>query len=119
MRYTSHLLLRGVVRPDDLAFDQQGRLLFSDEIDGTISRLNADGSVTILLVDRVGPKGLVVKQGGTMIFPVQDTSRIVSLAPGASTPSVLRVLPGTPSNAPHGVDGIAFDPTTDTLIVPE
>jgi sugar lactone lactonase YvrE len=121
MRYTSHLLLRGVGRPDDLAFDQQGRLLFSDEIDGTISRLNADGSVTVVLVDRAGPEGLVVQLDGTIIFAEQDTNRIVSLAPGTSTPSVLRVLPGTPSNAPckHGVDGIAFDPTTDTLIVPD
>jgi sugar lactone lactonase YvrE len=119
--YTSHLILRGIGRPDDLAFDQQGRLLFSDEIDGTISRLNADGSVTELLVDRAGLEGLVVKQDGTIIFAEQDTNRIVSLAPGASTPSVLRVLPGTPSNAlcKHGVDGIAFDPTTDTLIVPD
>ncbi|SRR6266700_1614324 len=28
--YTAHLLLRGVGRPDDLAFDPQGHLLFSD-----------------------------------------------------------------------------------------
>lgn len=34
---------------------------------------------------------------------------------------MLHVLPGTPSNAlcKHGVDGIAFDPTTDTLTVPD
>ncbi len=33
----------------------------------------------------------------------------------------LRVLPGTPSNATckHGVDGIALDPTTNTLIIPD
>lgn len=119
--YTSHLILQGVGRPDDLAFDQQGRLLFSDEIDGTISRLNADGSVTVLLVDRAGPEGLVVQPDGTIIFAEQDTNRIVSLAPGSRTPTVLRVLPGTPSTAAckHGVDGIAFDPTTNTLIVPD
>ncbi len=119
--YTAHILLRGVGRPDDLAFDQQGRLLFSDEINGTISRLNADGSVTVLLVDRAGPEGLVVKPDGPIIFAEQDTNRMVSLAPGAKTPVVLHTLPGTPSNASckRGVDGIAFDPTTNTIIVPD
>ncbi|MFL5659681.1 MAG: hypothetical protein ACJ8CB_36575, partial [Ktedonobacteraceae bacterium] len=40
---------------------------------------------------------------------------------GASAPTLLRVLPGTPSNATckHGVDGIALDPTTNTLIIPD
>src|SRR6266700_4237493 len=120
-RYTAHVLLRGVGRPDDLAFDPQGRLLFSDEIDGTVSRLNADGSVTRLLTDRAGPEGMVVRPDGTIIFAEQDTNRIVSLAPGASTPLVLRTLPGVPSSATckHGVDGIAFDPTTNTIIVPD
>lgn len=120
-RYTSQVLLQGVGRPDDLAFDQQGRLLFSDEFDKTISRLNADGSVTLILKDANGPEGLVPLPDGTLIFAEQETNRIVSLAPGASTPTVLRVLPGIPSNASckHGVDSIAFDPTTNTLIVPD
>lgn len=120
-RYTSRVILRGVGRPDDLAFDPQGRLLFSDEFDGTISRLNADGSVTRLLTDRAGPEGMVVKSDGTIIFAEQTTNRIMSLAPGASTPTVLRTLPGIPSsaNCKDGVDGIAFDSTTDTIIVPD
>ncbi len=120
-RYTAHVLLRGVGRPDDLAFDPQGRLLFSDEFDGTISRLNTNGSVTLLLTDRAGPEGLVVKPDGTIIFAEQDTNRIMSLAPGARTPTVLRALPGVASSATckHGVDGIAFDPTTSTIIVPD
>src|SRR5690348_17349508 len=44
IRYTSRVILRGVGRPDDLAFDPQGRLLFSDFYNGTISRVNADGT---------------------------------------------------------------------------
>lgn len=120
-RYTARVVLRGVGRPDDLIFDQQGRLLFSDEIDATISRVNPGGSVTTLLKDKAGPEGMVVRPDGTIIFAEQDTNRIVSLAPGATTPTVLRVLPGTAStaNCKHGVDGIAFDPTTNTIIVPD
>ena len=119
--YTSHVVLKGVGRPDDLAFDQQGQLLFSDETNGTISRINADGVVSLVLKDVNGPEGLVVRPDGTIIFAEQNTNRIVSLAPGSQNPTVLRTLPGTPSNAQckHGVDGIAFDATTGTLIVPD
>jgi len=119
--YTSQIILQGVGRPDDLAFDQNGRMLFSDEINGTISRINVDGSVTVLLHDVAGPEGMVVLPDGTILFAEQKTNRIVSLAPGATIPRVLRTLPGTPSTATckDGVDGIAFDPTTRTLIVPD
>ena len=119
--YTAQVIVQGVGRPDDLIFDQQGRMLFSDEIDATISRVNADGSVTQLLKDPNGPEGLISLPNGTLIFSEQEANRIVSLAPGAKTPTVLRVLPGTPStvNCKHGVDGIALDPTTNTIIVPD
>ena len=65
---------------DDLAFDKQEHLLCSDEIDGTINRLNADGSVTVLLVDSAGPEGLVVKQDGMILFAGQDTNRLARFA---------------------------------------
>lgn len=119
--YRARVILRGVGRPDDLVFDQEGRLLFSDEDDGTISRLNADGSVTRLLNDAAGPEGLVSLPNGTVIFAEQQTNRIMKLLPGTKTPTLLRVLPGTPSAATckHGVDGIVLDPTTNTLILPD
>jgi len=83
--------------------------------------VNADGSVTVLLRGVAGPEGMVVLQDGTMIIAEQHTNRILSLPPGAHSPTVLRTLPGTPSAAPckDGVDGIAFDPTTNTIIVPD
>jgi len=114
-------LLSGGARPDDLTFDQQGRLLFSDFYNGTVSRINADGSVTTILRGLAGPEGLVVLSDGTLIIAVQRTNSIVSLAPGANSPTLLRKLPGTPSTASckDGVDGIAFDPTTQTLIIPD
>jgi sugar lactone lactonase YvrE len=114
-------VLQGVGRPDDLAIDQQGQLLFSDEINGTISRINSDGTVSLVLKDANGPEGLVVLPDGTIIFAEQNTNRIVSLAPGSHTPTALHTLPSTPSNTSckHGVDGIGFDATTNTLIVPD
>ncbi len=120
-RYTSHVILSGAARPDDLTFDQQGRLLFSDFYNGTVSRINANGTVTTMLSGLAGPEGLVVLSDGTLIIAEQRTNRILSLAPGASSPTMLRALPGTPSTeqCKDGVDGIAFDATTQTLIIPD
>ena len=120
-RYTAHVVLSGGARPDDLVFDRQGRLLFSDFYNGTVSRVNSDGSVTRILNGLAGPEGLVVLDDGTLIIAEQRPNRILSLAPGAHLPVVLRNLPGTPSTArcKDGVDGIAFDATTQTLIVPD
>ena len=119
--YTSQVLLSGVGRPDDLAFDQQGHLLFSDFYNGTISRLNADGSATKIITGLAGPEGLVVLSNGTLIVAEQRTNRILTLAPGAKSLTVLRAIPGIPSSAPckDGIDGIALDATTNTLIVPD
>ncbi len=120
-RYTAHVVLRGVGRPDDLVFDQQGRVLFSDYYNGTVSRVNANGTVTVLLHGLAGPEGLVVLSDGTLVIAEQRTNRILALPPGAFSPNILRTLPGMPSTAPckDGVDGIALDPTNNTLIIPD
>ncbi len=119
--YNSRILLSGGARPDDLAFDTKGNLLFSDFYNGTISRLNANDSVTVIQRNIAGPEGLVVLSDGTMIIAEQRSNRILTLAPGAARPTVLRTLPGTPStaNCKDGVDGIAFDSATNSLIIPD
>lgn len=117
--YTSRIVERGGA-PDDLAFNPSGRLIFTSAVQGKISRLNADGSVTLLFRDSHAPEGIVVLADGTKIFSEQSTNRIVSLAPGATTTKVLRVLPGTPgTGCKLGVDAIALDRTTNTIIVPD
>ena len=119
--YVSHVVLQGVGRPDDLVFDNEGHLLFSDAFNGTVSRMNANGTATVLLRGLLEPEGLVVLRDGTLIIAEQGKNRILALAPHASWLSVLRVLPGTPSKAhcKDGVDGIALDATTNTLIIPD
>lgn len=119
--YTRHVLLAGGNRPDDLVFDRAGHLLFSNPHNGTVNRLNADGSVTVLLSNIAAPEGLVVLADGTLVIAEQGTDRILTLSPGSLTPRVLRQLPGIPSTAlcKDGVDGIAFDATTHTLIIPD
>lgn len=121
LRYKARLLLAGRYRPDDLAFDPAGHLIFSDAYRGTVSRLNADGSVTVLVSGLAAPEGLVFLRNGTLIIAEQQTNRILAFSPATAALSVLRVLPGRPSRQPckDGVDGIAFDPTTNTLIIPD
>lgn len=120
-RYKMRLLLWGKYRPDDLAFDPAGHLVFSDPHRGTVSRLNANGSVTVLISGLAGPEGLVFLPNGTLIIAEQQTNRILAYSPATSALTVLRALPGTPTGQPckDGVDGIALDPTTQTLIVPD
>ena len=119
--YIMHTILSGVGRPDDLVFDPQGRLVFSDPHNGTIRRVNADGTVTTIIAGLAAPEGMVYLSNGTLIIAEQDTNRILELAPGSTTPSVLRALPGTSSsqNCKSGVDNIGFDPSTNTLIIPD
>jgi sugar lactone lactonase YvrE len=107
--------------PDDLALDAQGRLLVSDVQAGTISRVEADGTLTLLLGGIAVPEGLVALADGSLVFAEQRTNRVLVLAPGAATPRMLRALPGTPSTAPckDGVDGLGFDPASNTLLVPD
>lgn len=121
LHFKTRVILSGRWRPDDLAFDAQGRLVFSDFYNGTVSRVNANGSVTVLVSGMAGPEGLAYLSDGTLIIAEQRTNRILKLAPGAPSLTMLRVLPGTPSSLPckDGVDGIALDPTTNTLIVPD
>jgi streptogramin lyase len=118
--YTTRLVMRQG-SPDDLALDPQGRLLVSDVQAGTISRVESDGAVTLLLQGLAGPEGLVPLADGSLVIAEQRTNRLLLLAPGATAPRVLRALPGTPSAAPckDGVDGIGFDPASGTLIAPD
>ncbi|HEV2237255.1 MAG TPA: hypothetical protein VGR57_11395 [Ktedonobacterales bacterium] len=119
-RYTTRVILQQG-HPDDLALDAQGRLLVSDVEAGTISRVASDGTITLVLGGIAGPEGLVPLADGTLVFAEQRTNRVLLLTPGATQPGVLRALPGTPSAAAckDGVDGLGFDPSTGTIIVPD
>jgi sugar lactone lactonase YvrE len=105
-----------------MVFDgSESVILFSDFYNGTVSRVTLDGKVTVLLSGLAGPEGLVVLPDHTLIIAEQKTNRILTLAPGARSPTVLRTLPGNPGTAAckDGVDGIALDMNTNTLIIPD
>ncbi|GAA2039182.1 hypothetical protein GCM10009740_34780 [Terrabacter terrae] len=115
------MVRRGTDHPDDLALDAAGALLYSDYTSGTITRLNPDGSATVLHRGLPGPEGMVLLPDGTLVVAEQDANRLVEFKPGRSTPIVLAALPGTSVKATchQGVDGIAWDPATTSLVVPD
>lgn len=114
------MLYQGAARPDDLALDSSGRLLFSDYTNGTISRLEPNGSVTVLFRGLAGPEGIVPLADGTLVVAEEKTNRIVALKRG-SAPRTLRTMPGSPTlvECHQGTDGIAFDARTRTLVIPD
>lgn len=118
--YRISVLFRGA-HPDDLEWDGTGGLLFSDYTNGTISRLALDGTVQVLHRGLAGPEGLVRLADGTVIVASELTNEISSFAPGAARPTLLRRMPGNPRpvTCQEGVDGIAYDGATRTLIVPD
>src|SRR3989442_545142 len=69
------VLLRNQPAPDDLAFDNDGRLLFSDIKAGTVSALKADGSVERIAGGMSAPEGIVVQADGRILVGEQGRNR--------------------------------------------
>lgn len=119
--YTTTVVHHGSDHPDDLALDPTGALIYSDYTNGTISRLRPDGTAQVLHRGLDGPEGLVPLHDGTLIVAEENTNRVLAFATGASTPRVVLRLPGRPTTQTchQGVDGIAWDARTSTLVVPD
>jgi sugar lactone lactonase YvrE len=119
--YRTEVVHRGTDHPDDLVLDASGALLYSDYTNGTISRLNADGSATVLHRGLDGPEGMVLLADGTLVVAEENTNRLLAFRPGHAGAVVLTTLPGHPLTITchQGVDGIAWDATTSTLVVPD
>jgi sugar lactone lactonase YvrE len=119
--YTSHVYYQGTSNPDDLVFDLQGHILFSDGYHGTVGRINADGTVTLLVTGLKRPEGLVMLPNGTLIIAEQQTNRILSLTPGAHSVTILRQLPGSvgAGSCKNGTNGITYNAVNQTILVPD
>ncbi len=90
--------------PDDLAFDNTGRLLFSDVNAGSVSALNADGTVQRLAAGIAEPEGIVARPDGMLLVAEQGRNRIDLVDPQSHLVSVWRAFPNRTANA--GIDGI-------------
>ena len=109
--------LTGLPAPDDLAFDAEGRLLFSDIRAGTISRREPDGSVRMLAQGIRNPEGIVVRPDGLLLVAEQLLNRVDVVDPQARTVASWRVFPNRTGR--DGIDGLGRDRTSQDVIVPD
>lgn len=118
-RYTAHSLAHGAGSPDDLTLDAQGRVLFADQSDGSINRIELDGGVTKLTSGLDEPEGIIVLPTGALLVAIQGKGgqgidKIVRLDPPSAAPAPL-VTFANHTGMP-GLDGISLDPATGDII---
>jgi sugar lactone lactonase YvrE len=101
---TPQPIAQNLPAPDDLAFDNTGRLLFSDVNAGSVSAVNADGTVERLASGIVEPEGIVARPDGTLLVAEQGRNRVDLVDPQSHLVSVWRAFPNRTANA--GIDGI-------------
>jgi sugar lactone lactonase YvrE len=122
------VLLRNQPAPDDLAFDNDGRLLFSDIKAGTVSVLKADGSVERIAGGLSAPEGIVVQADGRILVGEQGRNRVAAIDPLTHAVSLWRAFPNRTGR--DGLDGIGpvlpdrdasgnLLPTGGNVIVPD
>ena len=98
------VLLHDLPAPDDLAFDNDGRLLFSDNKAGTVSALRADGSVERIAGGMSAPEGIVVQADGHILVAEQGRNRVVAIDPRTHAVSQWRAFLNRTGR--DGIDGI-------------
>jgi sugar lactone lactonase YvrE len=125
---TAQVLLQNQPAPDDLVFDNAGRLLFSDINTGFVSALNADGSVERIAGGMSAPEGIVVQADGRILVGEQGRNRVVAIDPQTHAVTAWHVFPNRTGR--DGIDGIGpilpskdsqgnLLPTADNVIVPD
>lgn len=98
------VVLKNLPAPDDLAFDGEGRLLFSDIKTGTVSELNTDGTVERVVSGLNAPEGIVVQNDGHILVAEQGRNRIVAIDPQSHAVSPWHTFVNHTTNG--GIDGI-------------
>jgi sugar lactone lactonase YvrE len=122
------VLLQKQPAPDDLAFDNNGRLLFSDIKTGAVSILNVDGSVERIAGGMSAPEGIVVQANGRILVGEQGRNRVVAIDPQTHAVTQWHAFPNRTGR--DGLDGIGpvlpskdaqgnLLPTADNVIVPD
>lgn len=102
-------------QPDDLVVDARGRLIWGDLARDTV--LAFDGRRVVTLVSGLSvPEGIVPLPDGTLVVAEQGRDRLVHVDARGRV-SVLYQL--VPVAGQEGVDGIARDPRSGDLIVPD
>lgn len=110
-------ILSGLQAPDDLTFDQAGRLIFGDIKAGTVSRVDSAGAVQPVATGLQVPEGIVTQPDGKLLVAEQGRNRIDLVDPSNQSVTPWRTFVNRTGN--EGIDGIARDPISGEVIVPD
>src|SRR4029077_2689990 len=111
------VLLRNQPAPDDLAFGNDGRLLFSDIKAGTVSSLKADGSVERIAGGMSAPEGIVAQADGRILVGEQGHNRVAAIDPQTDAVSLWHAFPNQTGR--DGLDGIGPVLSNGDIVVPD
>ncbi|MGE5264383.1 MAG: SMP-30/gluconolactonase/LRE family protein [Acidobacteriota bacterium] len=111
-------LAKGFGGPDDLALMADGSILFTDVGNGTVNQIHPNGQVTTLLRGLEEPEGIVVLPDASLIIAEQKKNRLIHFRPNSGASPTLWLALENKTNNP-GVDGLARDPATGDLIIPD
>jgi sugar lactone lactonase YvrE len=116
---TPHLvvLVQNLGLPDDLVLAPDHSIYFSDVGDGTIRRLGADGQVTLIISNLQEPEGLVFLPDGSLLVAEQGKNRLLRF--DLTTKQLVTFLQLENRTGHPGLDGIALDRKTTTVVVPD
>lgn len=102
-------------QPDDITTDSHGRLVWGDLAGGTVDRLERGHVVTVVRGLSI-PEGIVVLRNGTMLLAEQGVDRIDRIDRRGRVTTLYRLQP---VSGQEGVDGIAIDPRSGSLLIPD
>ncbi len=111
------VLAQNLPSPDDLLSAPNGSIYISDVQDGTIKEYTPDGNLQALISGVNEPEGMVMLPDGSLVIAEQGTNRLLRYNLTTKTLSLFLTLHNTTNQA--GVDGIATDSKTQTIIVPD
>jgi sugar lactone lactonase YvrE len=110
-------VFEGQAGVDDLAFDAQGRLLISNTSGGTLLRWTPGGTLEQIAHGLDGPEGIVQLRDGRILVAEQGLDRVVVVDLSSQRTVTWRAFPNPTSK--EGIDGLALDPRTGDVIVPD
>jgi sugar lactone lactonase YvrE len=113
----AQVLLQHLPAPDDLAFTLDERLLFTDINAGTVSALNADGTVERIASGLSAPEGIVVQGSGRILVAEQGRNQLVAIDPQSHAITVWRTFPNRTGR--DGIDGIGPELSNGDIVVPD
>jgi sugar lactone lactonase YvrE len=111
------VVVSGLGTPDDVAVAPDGTVYIGDEAGGRLSGWSpASGRLTLVASRLSHPEGIVALQG-LLVVCEQGKNQLSRVDPSSGSVTLFRALSN--STGKLGVDGLAFDPTNPSIVVPD